>query len=83
MLLSIKTKLKATIVVEDLNVSGLLSNHKLAQVVADCGFSEFKRQLEYKARKFGCEIIVVSRWFPSSKRYVGGCNERYSNRKIC
>ncbi len=57
----------AIIVVEDLNVSGLLSNHKLAQVIADCGFYEFKRQLEYKAKKFGCEIIIANRWFPSSK----------------
>jgi putative transposase len=57
----------AHIVVEDLNVSGLLSNHKLAQVIADCGFHEFKRQLEYKAKKFGCKIIIASRWFPSSK----------------
>ncbi|TAG19809.1 MAG: transposase [Oscillatoriales cyanobacterium] len=57
----------ATIVVEDLNVSGLLSNHKLAQVIADCGFYEFKRQLEYKAKKFGCEVIIADRWFPSSK----------------
>ncbi|MBW4450689.1 MAG: transposase [Spirirestis rafaelensis WJT71-NPBG6] len=57
----------AKIVVEDLNVSGLLANHKLAQVIADCGFYEFQRQLEYKAKKFGCEIIIASRWFPSSK----------------
>ncbi len=57
----------AKIVVEDLNVSGMLSNHKLAQVIADCGFYEFIRQLEYKAKKFGCEIIVANRWFPSSK----------------
>ena len=57
----------ATIVVEDLNVSGMLKNHKLAQVIADCGFHEFKRQLEYKAKKFGCEIIIADRWFPSSK----------------
>ncbi|MCV3212283.1 transposase [Plectonema radiosum NIES-515] len=57
----------AKIVVEDLNISGMLSNHKLAQVIADCGFHEFKRQLEYKAKKFGCEIIIASRWFPSSK----------------
>jgi putative transposase len=57
----------AKIVVEDLNVAGLLSNHKLAQVIADCGFHEFRRQLEYKAFKFGCEIIIASRWFPSSK----------------
>jgi putative transposase len=57
----------ATIVVEDLNVSGMLKNHKLAQVIADCGFYEFKRQLEYKAKKFGCEVIVADQWFPSSK----------------
>lgn len=57
----------AKIVVEDLNVSGMLSNHKLAQVIADCGFHEFTRQLGYKAKKFGCEIITASRWFPSSK----------------
>lgn len=57
----------AKIVVEDLNVSGMLSNHKLAQVIADCGFHEFKRQLEYKAKKFGCEIVIADRWFPSSK----------------
>ena len=57
----------ATIVVEDLNVSGMLKNHKLAQVIANCGFHEFKRQLEYKAKKFGCEIIVADRWFPSTK----------------
>jgi Transposase and inactivated derivatives len=45
----------------------MLANHKLAQVIADCGFHEFKRQLEYKAKKFGCDIIVTDRWFPSSK----------------
>ncbi len=58
---------KPTIVVEDLKVSGMLKNHKLAQVIADCGFHEFKRQLEYKAKKFGCEIMIADRWFPSSK----------------
>jgi putative transposase len=57
----------AKIVVEDLNVAGLLSNHKLAQVIADCGFHEFRRQLEYKAKKFGCEIMIASMWFPSTK----------------
>ncbi|WP_414549790.1 RNA-guided endonuclease InsQ/TnpB family protein [Anabaena sp. CCY 0017] len=57
----------AKIVVENLNVSGMISNHKLAQAIADCGFYEFKRQLEYKAQKFGCEIIVADRWYPSSK----------------
>jgi putative transposase len=58
----------AKIVVEDLNISGMLKNHKLAQVIAaTSGFYEFKRQLEYKAKKFGCQIIVADRWYPSSK----------------
>lgn len=57
----------ATIVVEDLNIYGMLANHKLAQAIADCGFYEFRRQLLYKAKKFGCEIILADRWFPSSK----------------
>lgn len=45
----------------------MLSNHKLAQSIADCGFYEFKRQLEYKAKKFGCEVIIADRFYPSSK----------------
>ena len=57
----------ATIVIEDLNVKGMLANHKLAQSIADCGFYEFKRQLEYKCIKFDSELIVVDRWFPSTK----------------
>ncbi|MDP5338524.1 MAG: transposase, partial [Nodularia sp. (in: cyanobacteria)] len=57
----------AIIVVEDLNVSGMMSNHKLAGAIADCGFHEFQRQLEYKSEKFGCEIIIADRWYPSSK----------------
>ncbi|EFA72079.1 hypothetical protein CRD_02600 [Raphidiopsis brookii D9] len=42
----------------------MLSNHKLAQSIADCGFYELKRQLEYKAKKFGCQIIIVDRFYP-------------------
>jgi putative transposase len=48
----------AHVVVEDLNVSGMLKNDKLAQSIADCGFHEFTRQLLYKAKKFGAEIIL-------------------------
>ncbi|WP_318284344.1 RNA-guided endonuclease TnpB family protein [Brasilonema sennae] len=57
----------ALVVVDDLNVSGMMSNHKLAQSIADCGFYEFKRQLEYKTKKFGSKLIVADRWYPSSK----------------
>jgi putative transposase len=57
----------AKVVIEDLAVSNMVKNHKLAQVICDCGFGELRRQLNYKAKKFGCEIIVADRWYPSSK----------------
>ncbi len=55
------------IVIEDLNVSGMMANHKLAKAVADMGFYEFRRQLEYKCQLYGSKLIIVDRWFPSSK----------------
>lgn len=57
----------ATIVLEDLNVSGMMSNGNLALSISDCGLYEFRRQIEYKAKKFGCELIFADRWYPSSK----------------
>ncbi|MCU0536773.1 MAG: transposase [Hydrococcus sp. Prado102] len=57
----------AHIVVEDLNVSGMLKNSKLSQAISDLGLFEFKRQLEYKCLKFGSELITADRWYPSSK----------------
>ena len=56
-----------TIAIEDLNVRGMLKNHCLARPIADMGFFEFRRQLEYKAEKRGGLVVVVDRWFPSSK----------------
>jgi putative transposase len=55
------------IVIEDLNVSGMMANHKLAKAVQDMGFYEFRRQLDYKTQLYGAELIVADRWFPSSK----------------
>jgi putative transposase len=55
------------IVIEDLNVSGMLKNHKLARSIADVGFYEFRRQLAYKAVLSGSLVYTVSRWEPSSK----------------
>jgi len=56
-----------TIAIEDLNVRGMLKNHCLARSIADMGFFEFRRQLEYKAERRGGLVVVVDRWFPSSK----------------
>ncbi|NEN92769.1 MAG: IS200/IS605 family element transposase accessory protein TnpB, partial [Okeania sp. SIO3H1] len=52
---------------EDLNVRGMLANHKLAKSIADQGFYEFRRQLKYKCQWYGCNLVVVDRFFPSSK----------------
>ncbi len=55
------------IVIEDLNVSGMVRNRKLARVISDCGWSEFRRQLEYKCARYGRQLVVIDRWYPSSK----------------
>jgi len=56
-----------TIGIEDLNVRGMMRNHHLARSVADMGFFEFRRQLEYKAAMRGGLVVVADRWFASSK----------------
>jgi putative transposase len=56
-----------TIVIEDLNVAGMLANRRLSRAIADVGFFEFRRQLEYKAAMAGSTVIVAGRWFASSK----------------
>jgi putative transposase len=61
-----KTK-PCTIVLEDLNVKGMMANRKLARSVGDVGMHEFKRQITYKAEKYGSSVNTVSRWYPSSK----------------
>jgi len=53
--------------IEDLNISGMLKNHRLASAIADCGFYEFKRQLEYKSQWYGATVIKVDRFYPSSQ----------------
>jgi len=60
-----------TIVLEDLNVKGMQSNHHLAKAIADVGFAELKRQIEYKAERHGIEVLIADRWYPSSKTCSG------------
>ena len=59
---------KSAIVLEDLNVSGMMKNHHLAQSIADVGLHQFRRQLQYKGQWYGCEIFLADRFFPSSKQ---------------
>jgi putative transposase len=53
--------------IEDLNVKGMMANHKLAGAISDLGFYEFRRQLDYKCKMYGASLVLVDRWFPSSK----------------
>ena len=64
-------KTKSVVVIEDLNVAGMLKNHRLAQAIGDVGWGEFRRQLTYKAAWYGCRVIVADRWWASSKTCSG------------
>ena len=67
----ITTKLVKTkpeyIVMEDLNVSGMVKNHKLAKAVQEQALREFRRQMEYKCEWNGIRLIIADRYYPSSK----------------
>jgi putative transposase len=56
-----------TIGLEDLNVKGMVANRHLARAISDMGFYELRRQLEYKAAWRGGQVVLVDRWYPSSK----------------
>jgi putative transposase len=55
------------LVIENLNVSGMLANHRLARAISDASWAEFARLLRYKQAWRGGDLIVADRWYPSSK----------------
>ena len=57
----------AVIVIEDLNVKGMVKNHQLAKSLSDASFGEFRRQLAYKTEELGHSLVVADRFYPSSK----------------
>jgi len=53
--------------IENLNVQGMMANHKLAGAISALGFDEFPRQLDYKSKMYGANLVLVDQWFPSTK----------------
>ncbi len=61
-----------TVVIEDLTVRNLLKNHSLARAISDASWTELRSMLEYKCAWYGRELVVIDRFFPSSK-LCGNC----------
>jgi putative transposase len=57
-----------TIVIEDLTVRNMMANHSLARAISDAGWRQFRSMLAYKADWYGRDLVVVDRWFPSTRR---------------
>lgn len=76
----VKTKPRR-IVIEDLNVSGMMKNRHLAKAIQNQSFYEFRRQLEYKCKRKGIELIIADRFFPSSKT-CSNCGTINKNLKL-
>ena len=69
------------ICIEDLNVKGMLQNHKLVKSIQELSFYEFRRQLEYKCRWYGRQLIIIDRFYPSSKT-CHNCGHIYKGLKL-
>lgn len=63
------------IIVEDLNIKGMVKNKNLSKVISDTGWSRFVDYLEYKLKKEGKYLVKIDRWFASSKQ-CSNCNEK-------
>ena len=69
------------ICIEDLNVSGMMSNHKLAKSIQELSFYEFRRQLDYKCRWYERQLIIIDRFYSSSKT-CHNCGYIYKDLKL-
>jgi putative transposase len=69
------------VAIEDLPVKNMVRNRHLAQAISDCGWGEFRRQLEYKCARAGRTLVVVDRWHPSSKA-CSACGHKLAELKL-
>lgn len=69
------------ICIEDLNVKTMMSNHKLAKSIQELSLYEFRRQLEYKCRWYGRDLVIIDRFYPSSKT-CHNCGYIYKDLKL-
>jgi putative transposase len=65
------------LVIENLNVAGMLANHRLARAISDAGWSEFARMLRYKQAWRGGRLLEADRWYPSSQ-LCSICGDRHA-----
>ncbi|MEA5541138.1 transposase [Limnoraphis robusta Tam1] len=80
----------SVVVIEDLNISGMMANHKLAKAIGDLGLHEARRQLQYKCERYGTKLVIADRFFPSSQlcsncgnKQAMSLSERVYNCKNC
>jgi putative transposase len=81
---NITTKLVSenqVICMENLNVSGMLKNHKLAKAIQELSLGEMRRQIEYKSQWYGRDLVFVDRFYPSSKT-CSDCGWKHPNLKL-
>ena len=76
----VKTK-PCKIVIEDLNVKGMMKNKYLSDSIRKQCFSEFKKQLEYKTKLRGIELVIADKFYPSSKT-CGNCGNIKKDLKL-